>query len=274
MSSIPSVTPDALSVLSAREMRRAVARRWLFRFSVLVGWAGFLSVWYLMSRLFLDSRQLPEPHVIAQEAWTVFTGGDFWQSIQASLTRVLGGLLLAVVLSIGLGWLIAYNAWWRRLLRTIVQFVASTPIVGLAILTLVVFGVSWIGPVLATAAVATPYIMMNVAQGLSGADRHLFVMSESFGRTRSQIISGILLPSSVLSVLAGARLAFAVAWRMELLTEIFASSEGVGFQIRRSFEGYDIRGMIAWTMLFVGIMLVFENLVFRRIERRLEGLTG
>ena len=143
------------------------------------------------------------------------------------------------MVSIGLGWLIAYNAWWRTLLRTIVQLVVSTPIVSLAILTLVVFGVSSLGPVITTALVATPYIMMNVAQGLTGVDRRLIVMSESFGRTRPQIISGVLLPSSLISVLAGARLAFAVAWRMELLTEIFAASEGVGFQIRRSFESYD-----------------------------------
>ena len=76
----------------------------------------------------------------------------------------------------------------------------------------------------------------------------------------------MLLPSSLISVLAGARLAFAVAWRMELLTEIFAASEGVGFQIRRSFESYDVRGMIAWTVLYIAVMLIFENLVFRQIR--------
>ena len=116
--------------------------------------------------------------------------------------------------------------------------------------------------------------MMNVAQGLTGVDRRLIVMSESFGRTRPQIISGVLLPSSLISVLAGARLAFAVAWRMELLTEVFAASEGVGFQIRRSFESYDVRGMIAWTVLYIAVMLIFENLVFRQIERRLQGRTA
>ena len=35
----------------------------------------------------------------------------------------------------------------------------------LAILTLVVFGVSSLGPIITTSVVATPYIMMNVAQG-------------------------------------------------------------------------------------------------------------
>ena len=274
MLTVPSVTPDAISALSAREMRRAVVRRWVFRFSVLIGWIAFIGVWYLFSRLIFNPQQFPEPHVVASESWTLITERDFRTHMQASLLRVLGGFLLAAVVSTGLGWLIAYNAWWRTLLRTIVQLVVSTPIVSLAILTLVVFGVSSLGPVITTALVATPYIMMNVAQGLTGVDRRLIVMSESFGRTRPQIISGVLLPSSLISVLAGARLAFAVAWRMELLTEIFAASEGVGFQIRRSFESYDVRGMIAWTVLYLAVMLIFENLVFRQIERRLQGRTA
>ena len=186
MLTAPSVTPDAVSDLSTREMRRAVLRRWLFRFSVLIGWGVFIGVWYVFSRLIFNPQQLPEPHVVASESWTLITERDFRTNMQASLVRVLGGFLLAVVFSTGLGWLIAYNAWWRTLLRTIVQFVVSTPIVSLAILTLVVFGVSSLGPVITTAVVATPYIMMNVAQGLTGVDRRLIVMSESFGRTRSR----------------------------------------------------------------------------------------
>ncbi len=274
MSTVSSVTPDAVSELSARELRRAALRRWVFRFSVLIGWVAFIGVWYFFSRAVFNPRQLPEPHAVAAESWTLIAERDFRTNMQASLMRVLGGFLLAAVVSTGLGWLIAYNAWWRTLLRTIVQLVVSTPIVALAILTLVVFGVSSLGPVVTTAIVATPYIMMNVAQGLTGVDRRLVVMSESFGRTRSQIISEVVLPSSLFSVLAGARLAFAVAWRTELLTEIFAASEGVGFQIRRSFESYDVRGMVAWTVLFIVVMLIFENLVFRQIERRVQARTG
>ena len=184
------------------------------------------------------------------------------------------GFLLAIVLSTALGLVIAYSKWWRSLLQSLLLFVVSTPTVSFAILSLIVLGISPLGPIITTMLVATPYITMNLAQGLTGVDRRLIVMSESFGRTRQQIIAGVLLPSSLLSVLGGARLAFAVAWRMELLTEVFAASEGIGFQIRRSFESYDIRGMLAWSVLFVGIMLIVENLVFRQIERRLSRWRG
>ena len=269
MTTAPTITPDSISELSVKELRRGVWRRWGFRLSVLVGWAVFIAVWYVFARFVFTPQQLPQPHVVATEAWGVLSQRDFATNIQASILRVVAGFLLALVLSVGLGLVIAYSAWWRRLLGSLMLFIVSVPTVSFAILSLIVLGISPMGPILNAMLVATPYITMNLAQGLTGVDRRLIVMSESFGRTRSQIITGILIPSSLLSILGGARLAFAVAWRMALLTEIFASSEGIGFQIRRSFESYDIRGMLAWAVLFVGIMLIIENLVFRQIERRL-----
>ncbi len=269
MSTAPPVTPGSVSELSARELRRSALARWGFRLSVLAGWAVFVAVWYLVARFVFTPQQLPQPHVVAIEAWDVLTQRDFGANLQASILRVIAGFLLALLLSSGLGLLIAYSQWWRRLLNSLLLFIVSVPTVSFAILSLIVLGISPLGPIINAMLVATPYITMNLAQGLTGVDRRLIVMSESFGRTRPQIIRGILIPSSLLSILGGARLAFAVAWRMELLTEIFASNEGIGFQIRRSFESYDIRGMLAWAVLFVVVMLIIENLVFRQIERRL-----
>ena len=269
MSTAAPFTPEAVAERSVRELRRSVLARWGYRLSVLVGWAAFVGVWYLVSRYLLTPQQLPEPHVVAVEAWDVLRRREFGGNLQASILRVLAGFLLASLLSVGLGLLIAYSRWWRSLLGGVLSFIVSVPTVSFAILSLIVLGVSPMGPIVNAMIVATPYITINLAQGLTGVDRRLIVMSESFGRTRSQIIAGILIPSSLLSVFGGARLAFAVAWRMGLLTEIFASTEGIGFQIRRSFESYDVRGMLAWALLFIVVMLLIENLILRQIERRL-----
>ena len=269
MSTAAPSTPEATAARSVKELRRAVLARWGYRLSVVVGWTVFVGIWYLLAQLVFTPQQLPPPHVVAAEAWEVLSEGDFGSNLQSSILRVVAGFMLAMGVSFGLGVLIAYNTWWRRLIGNVMQFIVSVPTVSFAILSLIVLGISTMGPILNAMLVATPYITMNLAHGLTGADRRLIVMSESFGRTRAQIVTGILIPSGLLSVLGGARLAFAVAWRMELLTEVFASSQGIGFQIRRSFESYDIRGMLAWVLLFIVVMLIIEFLVFRQIERRM-----
>lgn len=266
MSAVPSVTPEAISQLSAMELRRSVWRRWGSRSIVVVGWAVFVGIWYLFSRI-LGSALLPPPHTIIARSWELITEEGFGSNLTSSLTRLLGGFLLALAAGAGVGLLIAYNDWWQNLLQVPLQFVTSLPTISLAVMTLILFGISPVGPVLVTMLVALPYIARNVAQGITGVDRRLIVMSEAFGRTRAQIVKDILIPSSILSTLGGARLAFAAAWRMELLAEVFGSSQGIGFHIRRSFESYDTQSMLAWTVLFVAVMLVFENLILRRIDR-------
>ena len=271
MSFETAVTPDAVAEMGEREVRRSVLRRWGFRLGVVVGWVAFLGAWYAVSRFLLGAQRLPPPDAVAGEAWELISGEGFGSTLWASLVRIAGGFVLALVLSAVSGVLIAYSSWWRDVLRSLTRLLTSIPTVAVAVLALILFGARGIGPMLTATLVATPYLMSAVARGLVEVDRRLIVMSESFARTRTQIVTGVLVPSSVLAVIGGARQAFALAWRISLLTEVFAASDGVGFQIRRSFESYDIRGMLAWTVVFIAVMLLVEGLVFRQLERRAFG---
>ncbi|WP_419910573.1 ABC transporter permease [Candidatus Poriferisodalis sp.] len=267
-----TAAPSAsISDLSARELQRSVRARWSLRFGAIAGWLSFLGVWYLGSHVLLGTLRLPPPHVVAVEAWQIASGDGFGSTLWTTTVRVTGGLVLALLLSVAFGVVIAYSSWFRQLLNSFTRIFVAIPTVTLAILALILFGVSGLGPMFAATLVATPYVMSNVAQGLTSIDRRLIVMSESFGRTRAQIVGGVLVPSSVLAVIGGARQAFALAWRITVLTEIFASADGMGFQLKRSFESYDMRAMLAWTMWIVALMLISENLIFRQLERRMFG---
>jgi NitT/TauT family transport system permease protein len=65
------------------------------------------------------------------------------------------------------------------------------------------------------------------------------------------------------------RMSFAVAWKVEALTEVFGGSSGVGFQIRSEYQMFSISGVLAWMLLFIAFMLVIERLVLRKLEDRL-----
>jgi NitT/TauT family transport system permease protein len=53
------------------------------------------------------------------------------------------------------------------------------------------------------------------------------------------------------------------------LTEVFGSSQGIGFQIRRSFQVFNMPRLIAWVGLFIVFMLILERFILVRLERRL-----
>jgi NitT/TauT family transport system permease protein len=79
----------------------------------------------------------------------------------------------------------------------------------------------------------------------------------------------VLVPTVAPFAFAGVRLSFALAWKVEQLTEVFGSSKGVGFQIRREFEDFSIPGTLAWVLLFIIFMILVERFFLVRLERYL-----
>jgi NitT/TauT family transport system permease protein len=114
-----------------------------------------------------------------------------------------------------------------------------------------------------------PYIALNVAAGLEGIDNNLLTMARAFGARRSVIVRDVLVPTITPFVFAGVRLSFALAWKVEALTEVFGSSSGIGFEIRQSYQQFSIVDVLGWTALFVIFMLLLERFVLLRLEARL-----
>jgi NitT/TauT family transport system permease protein len=50
-----------------------------------------------------------------------------------------------------------------------------------------------------------------------------------------------------------------MAWKVEALTEVFGAQNGVGFMIRKAYQEFQVDDMLAWTMLFVIVMILIER---------------
>ncbi len=69
--------------------------------------------------------------------------------------------------------------------------------------------------------------------------------------------------------LAGARLGFALGWKVVVLSELFGLSSGIGYMINRAFSSYSMDDVLAWTLGFTLIMFIVEYAIFVPVERRL-----
>ena len=54
-----------------------------------------------------------------------------------------------------------------------------------------------------------------------------------------------------------------------LVVELLGRSEGVGFQLNVFFQFFDITGILAYTLVFAGVVLAAEGWLLRPLERRL-----
>lgn len=245
------------------------ARRWRRAGAVVVGWAAFFAVWAFASQVLFNPYRLPGPVAVGEAMWDIVTSGNVVEHFQASLGKIFLGFALAVALGVPIGFLMGRTRYWKAFFHDPVVVAGSVPGITYAVLALVIFGIGLEGPILAVAVISMPYIALNVAAGLEGIDSGLIMMSRAFNRRRRDIVRHVLIPTITPFVFAGVRLSFALAWKVEALTEVFGSSNGIGFMIRRSYQQFSVVDVLAWTGLFVIFMLLLERLVLLRLERHL-----
>jgi NitT/TauT family transport system permease protein len=236
---------------------------------LVIGVGGFLLVWTLLSELVFGEFTLPPPLEIGSLMWEIIRSGQFTHHFAPTILRLGYGFGLALVIGFPVGYLMGTSRWWRAFFHDMTMVAGSIPGITYAVLALVLFGISILGPVLSVGLVSMPYVALNVAEGLDSVDRKLVQMSDAYGRRRATIVRNVLVPSVAPFAFAGVRLSFALAWKVEQLTEVFGSSSGVGFQIRHEFEDFSIPGMLAWVLLFIIFMILLERFVLAKLERYL-----
>ncbi len=259
---------ESVSEGQADVLRTAAGSRRRRYLAVVLGWSGVLGLWWILAALIGSEARLPSPPRVAQEIAEILRG-DFWNQFWASIVRVFAGFFAAVLIGTPVGLLMGRSKYWGNFLQAPVVVAGSIPGLTYAVMAFVVFGISFWGPVLAVGLIAMPYVAINVAEGVRGVDRKLIDMSTAYGRSEQQVFRHVVVPSVLPFVFAGVRLSFSLAWKVGTLTEVFGSSKGIGFQIRRNYQLFNMPAVIAWVLLFVAFMLVIERFVLVRIERRL-----
>lgn len=230
--------------------------------------AGLLIVWQLGS-VWLGELVVPTPLAVVDRLVEVFTEEQFFFHMGQTLFRVLAGMGLSLVLAVLVGIPMGLSRGAERFFDVYVLLGLTIPGLAWALIAVMVVGITNWAPVLAIVATTTPMVTLNIWEGTKNLDRDLAEMARSFRAERSLVLRDVILPQLLPFVLAGARLGFALAWKIVVLSEMFGLSNGVGYQLNVNFSQFSISGVIAWTLSFTAVMGLLEFGVMRPVEQRL-----
>jgi NitT/TauT family transport system permease protein len=229
---------------------------------------SILVLWAILAAFFPPTL-LPGPIVVARRLGELAARGDFWVHLRATIVRVVIGFGIAFVVSVGAGILMGSRRLVEGVLESWVLVGLTIPGLCWAVLAVMWFGITEMAPVFAIVVVVLPMLTLNMWQGTKSLDRDLVEMAHVFRASRRALLRDVVLPQLLPFCLAGARLGFALGWKVVVLSEMFGLSSGVGYMINRSFAAYSMDDVLAWTVGFTLVMFAFEYAVMLPIERRL-----
>jgi NitT/TauT family transport system permease protein len=179
------------------------------------------------------------------------------------------GMLLALVIGIPLGILMARVKAAGQLLGMWVNIFVSAPISALVPILMAVVGIGETTVVVTVFLFAVFVITLDTQVGITHADRSLVEMGRSFGATRSQLYAKILLWSALPEILAGVRLGAIRGVKGVVIGQLLVAIIGVG----ELFEVYSNNFLMEefWAlvlMVFLFAFIISEAIAY--LERRVE----
>ena len=250
-------------------MNRALSRR-EFAALTAAGFGGFFALWALVAASGLvPALFLPGPAAVAAKFVELthqpFVGYTLQQHLASSFGRFAMGFALAVAIGIPLGLAMG----WFRLLDGVVsplfdglRFVAPIAWVPFAALW---FGTGIGGPVLVIFAGAFPPCVINAYRGAKHVDRRLVEAAQTLGASNWLIVTEVLLPASVPSIVAGLRVSAGLGWQSLIGAELIVASSGIGYLIVKGQSNIST-AIVMSGMIAIGIVGFAIDAALRRLE--------
>jgi ABC-type nitrate/sulfonate/bicarbonate transport system permease component len=225
-------------------------------------------IWWVVSTVFDLTQAISSPELVIIESYEIIIDGEWIGHLIASLLRVVYALTLTIVVGSILGVALGISSFWEAALQDYITIGLALPSIFAAVFAAMFFGVSDITPMVAGAAIAFPFLAQNMYEGVKNVDSELIEMSSSFDLSRRRIVKNVLLRSILPEFFSGTRYAFAICWKIVVLSEFISTENGLGFMIRMQLNSVNLTGVIAWTLVFTVVILLVEYGIFQQIEKR------
>ena len=191
----------------------------------------------------------------------------FGSDVVPSLVRLGIGYVIAVAVGVGGGIALGLSPVLRRATDPIVEFLRAVPAPALLPFALLVLGVGNDSKIFVIAFVCLWPVLLNAVDGVAGVDPTLVDTGRVYRIPGRDRLRHVVLPAAAPQIFAGMRTSLSLALILMVISEMVASSNGIGYFVLQSQRSFAIPEM--WSgIILLGLLGYAFNAVFLLIERR------
>lgn len=235
----------------------------------LIFWAA---VWEIIGRLGLVFLFPPLSHVIA-EFGQVLGSATFLNAAILTVQSFFAGLAIAILAGVPLGLLMGRSEAADKLLGIWVNLFVSAPLSALVPVIMILFGMGQTTIIVTVVLFAVWIIALDTRAGVRAASPSLLAMAKSFGASRLQIMTKIVLFSALPEILAGIRLGVIRGVKGVVIGQLLVSIIGLGELFELYSRNFLMEEFWALTLIVFAFALGIAELV-AILERKIDFYAG
>jgi len=232
----------------------------------ILNFTTFFVLWEVIGRSGVVSHLLMPPFSeVITETIELAQSGQLWRHVSFSATNFTVGFLIATVTGIPLGLLLGASKKLDIILGPYVWAFFSTPRLALLPLVTVALGFGMASKVFLIFIGAFFVIVINTWAGVKTVEQSLLHAGKVFGANKLQIFSKIVVPYTLPFIVVGLRLGVTRALVVTVVSEMIASSRGMGYVIMRAVDEFNSAKLFSMIVLLVIVSMILVT-ALRRLE--------
>jgi NitT/TauT family transport system permease protein len=228
------------------------------RFAALAALLGLVILWeFVVDVARIPVYVLPAPSVIWDAAI------KHWQPLAlhswVTLLESFAGFGLSVVIGLPLAFLIVYSRFFDRAIYPLLVASQAVPKVALAPILLVALGYGIMPKIIVGFLIAFFPVVVNTVTGLASVDRVTLNLLRSMGASKVDVFTKVRFPHAVPSMIAGFKVAIALAVVGAVVGEFVGSRTGLGYYMLLATGNFDTPLVFACVVVLtlMGIVLFY-----------------
>lgn len=227
---------------------------------------GVVTLWALLSTNSGAIYFPPLTEILREfaETWVFERVGS---DVLPSLSRLGAGYAIAVLIGIGAGIPLGLSTTARRAATPIIDFLRALPPPAIIPFAVVVIGVGSTMKIFVISFACVWFILLNTIDGVRGIEPGLLDTARAYGVKGRDRLRYVVVPAASPQIFAGMRTALSVSLIVMVISEMTASTNGIGFFVLQAQRQFAITEM--WSGIVLLALLGYTlNLMFILIERR------
>lgn len=228
---------------------------------------GLVLLWFAVSAG-STSPYWPPLTKIVDVLITELTVGRLGGDILYSFANYFMGLGVAIVVGLTVGIAVGSNTWLRNVFMPFLDFARASPPVVFVPIIILAMGIGPEPKVFLIAFGCVWPILLNTVEGVRSIPASVIETSRAYKIPLHYRIAKVILPGALPQIVVGVRVAITIGIVMLIVSEMYGSSQGVGYFILLSGMNFALAATWAGT-IFIGIVGYVFTALFAAFEHRM-----
>lgn len=254
---------------NATDLTRNTKQPRAYSFKQLLPWlipVGLIIIWQIAGSLgWISTKLLPTPWSVIQDGVSLWQSGELQKNMGISLYRALVGFAIGGSVGFFFGMLNGLSKTARALFDSTIQMLRNIPHLSLIPVVIILFGIGETAKIsLVTVGVMFP-IYINTFHGITSVDPELIEMGKAYGLSKREMLTKIVFPGALPTILVGVRYALGVMWTTLIVAETISSTSGIGYMATNAQEFMNMKTVLLCIVIYA-LLGKISDLIAKLLE--------